>query len=161
MARVAVDELGRDAQAEGYPLWAAIGGAVTGGAAYVIDSRTISSPPLIRALLLAQRGQVASRSVVSPLCPQSGQSMVAGTVTSSTAASAASVPSAIMLNAWAKDSSSTACRTPNRTRTPVTRRPPARWRTASTTPSHKPNSCMPLPDVQTLVITPRGGPAAR
>src|SRR5580704_6937903 len=34
-------QLSRDAQAHGYPFPAAKGGTVTGGAAYVIDSRTI------------------------------------------------------------------------------------------------------------------------
>ena len=92
----------------------------------------------------AQRGQTASTSLVSASRPQSRQVIVAGTVTSSTAAPAASVPSATKLNAWAMDSASTACLTPNRTRIPATLRPPARWRTVASTPSAKPYSCIPL-----------------
>ncbi len=110
----------------------------------MIDSSVISSPPVISTFSPAQRGQTASTSLVSAARPQSWQVIVAGTVTSSTVAPAASVPSATKLNAWAMDSESTACRTPNRTRIPATLRPSARWRTVASTPSAKPYSCIPL-----------------
>src|SRR5260370_5408989 len=137
------DELGRDAQAHTYPLSAALW---VGTGSYVIDSSTISSPPVIWTSAPAQRGHTASASVVSALNPQSRQAISAGTVTSSTAAPAASVPSATKLNAWARDSSSTACRTPNRTPIPATFRPPPRRRTVASPPSPHPYSCIPLPD---------------
>src|SRR3984885_3412036 len=59
------------------------------------------------------------------------------------AASAASVPAATLSNASDRDSASTACHTPKRTRIAATLRPRARARTASSTPSQTPYSCMP------------------
>jgi hypothetical protein len=79
--------------------------------------------------------------LLSLAVPQSRQCTVTGTVTTSTSAPSASVPAATKLNACAIDSGSTACLTPQRTRIPLTGRPAARVLTASSTPSHKPNSC--------------------
>lgn len=45
---------------------------------YLIDSRTISSPPVISTSSLAQRGQTASTSAVSATAPQLRQDSVAG-----------------------------------------------------------------------------------
>src|SRR5215472_18380834 len=109
-----------------------------------MDSSVISSPPVISTFSPPQDGQTASTSLVSAVRPQSGQEIVAGTVTSVTAEPSASVPSATKTHAWASDSSTTACFTPNRTRIPATLRPPARWRTVASTPSAKPYSCIPL-----------------
>ena len=90
---------------------------------------------------LPQRGQTGSASLLSLSAPHPWQLTVAGTVTTSTAAPSASVPAATMPNACAIDAGSTACRTPQRTRMPVTCRPAARFWTVSSTPSANPNSC--------------------
>src|ERR1700678_3364553 len=58
-------------------------------------------------------------------------------------ASAASVPPATLSTASDRHPASTACHTPNRTRIAATLRPRARARTASSTPSQTPYSCMP------------------
>ena len=106
-----------------------------------MDSSTSSSPPLISTSVPWQAWHAASLSVLSPEVPQSRHVTMTGTVTTSTAAPSAAVPAATNPKACAIVSGSTACRTPQRTRMPVTGRPAARVRTASSTPSHSPNSC--------------------